>query len=65
MRTVLLVAKAAGWSLPEDALHQIFVSLAAPAAVKDAWPKEAGGEGVGPRDGGDKGLPVEAEAAGA
>jgi len=30
VRTVLLVAKSAGWSLPEDALHQIFVALAAP-----------------------------------
>jgi len=28
VRTLLLVAKSAGWSLPEDALHQIFAALA-------------------------------------
>jgi len=33
VRTVLLVAKAAGWSLPEDALHHIFVALAAPPSL--------------------------------
>jgi len=34
VRTVLLVAKTAGWSLPEDTLHQIFMALTAPAAAK-------------------------------
>jgi hypothetical protein len=31
VRTVLLVAKAAHWSLPGDALHKIFEALTAPA----------------------------------
>lgn len=33
VRTVLLVAKAAGWSLPDNALHKIFAALTAPGAA--------------------------------
>jgi hypothetical protein len=34
VRTVMLVAKAAEWSLPDDALHKIFGALTAPGGIK-------------------------------
>lgn len=35
VRTVLLVAKAAGWSLPDDALHKIFAALTVSGATPE------------------------------